>query len=520
MAHTRDIIYLAALLHDIGKFWQRADESYYLRSKDLEKYPHVLKNVDNICPSTQEGYPKYQHVIWTQLFFETHAELFIKLGVYDKNSLDNLTNVSIHHHKPNSRLQSFVQLADWWASGIDRSQANDYHNEVKRGKIKFKEEPLINIFGNLNVANSVKPEEATAFALDSLSILDEVLPSVDKYQKGVSQQQYRILWEKFQEEFKQLPTDSYDVFIASLHYLLKKYTWCIPASTVDFADNSLFDHLKMTAAIAQCLYDYSHENTDAFIYDKKLMLEEGHLPLILVCVDLSGIQKFIYEISSKYAAKSLKGRSFSLQLMLDDVARELVSLTQTTLSHIIYSSGGKFYMLLPNTQKVLHILKEYELQLKKTIWEKYKGNLYLCLGYESFAYDRSTRQIIIAKGKIYLGDLWKRVAEKTSEKKYQKFKELLIDDFESFFSAFGIGGNADICGVTGEEIEKGRRKIDDEVIVSAQIYEQKKIGEDLAMHKFIVHSDVKQPNLSFCTPYNTLDEDFYWVLEELRPVEK
>lgn len=25
----RDIIHLAALLHDIGKFWQRADVSYY-----------------------------------------------------------------------------------------------------------------------------------------------------------------------------------------------------------------------------------------------------------------------------------------------------------------------------------------------------------------------------------------------------------------------------------------------------------------------------------------------------------
>jgi CRISPR-associated protein Csm1 len=49
--------------------------------------------------------------------------------------------------------------------------------------------------------------------------------------------------------------------------------------------------------------------------------------------------KFIYDISSKYASKSLKGRSFSLQLMLDEIASEVIRITKTTLSHIIYSSG-------------------------------------------------------------------------------------------------------------------------------------------------------------------------------------
>lgn len=519
MKNERDIIYLAALLHDIGKFWQRADDGFQ-QSKDIAQFPNVLGNVGNICPLTQDGYPKYQHVIWTQLFFETHEKIFKQLGVYDNTTshLDNVTNVAIHHHKPNSRLQAFIQLADWWASGIDRSQANDYHNEVKRGKLKYKEEPLINIFGNLSVEKSPKPKQATAFSLSPLSVSAAIMPSFEKYESGVSQTQYRALWDSFQAEFRQLPADSYHAFCASLHYLLKKYTWCIPASTIDFADNSLFDHLKTTAAFAQCLYDYSLENADAFEYNKRLVLKEGHLPLMLACVDLSGIQKFIYDISSKYAAKSLKGRSFSLQLMLDDIAHELVRLTGTTLSHIVYSSGGKFYILLPHTQKVKETLSEYEQKLKKTIWKKYKGSLYLCLGYEAFSYDLKQRNIITGNGNVELGNLWRKVADKTAEKKYQKFKELLVEDFDAFFEATGVGGVADICSVSGEEIERGKQKIDDDVVVSSQIYEQKRIGEDLASHHYIVHSQQKQPNFS-SSGYETLGDDRYWILDEILPTE-
>ncbi|GAB2801381.1 type III-A CRISPR-associated protein Cas10/Csm1 [Rhabdobacter roseus] len=520
MANTRDIIYLAALLHDIGKFWQRADDGYQ-QSKGIALYPSVMGNIGNICPTTQDGYPKYQHVIWTQLFFETHENIFKKLGIYENPSsaLDNLTNVSIHHHKPTSRIQAFIQLADWWASGIDRSQANDYHNEIKRGKLKFKEEPLINIFGNLNVVNSSMPKQATAFGLSALSLTDNILPSFEKYEAGVSQHHYQMLWEQFQQEFKQLPTDNREVFCETLYYLLKKYTWCIPASTIDFADNSLFHHLKTTAAIAQCLYDYNVEQPDAIKYERRLSLVKGHFPLLLVCVDLSGIQKFIYNISSKYAAKSLKGRSFSLQLMLDSIASELVRLTHTTLSHIVYSSGGKFYMLLPNTQNVRNTLSSYEQSLKKAIWDKYKGSLYICLGYEAFAYDLGKREILTQNGSDQLGDLWKNVSEKTSEKKFQKFRDLLLNDFNSFFEPLDHGGNFDICAISGNEIEQGKKRIDDDVTVSPQIYEQKKIGEALVNHHFIVQSHQYQANLSEEPNFISLDNGRFWILDELLQTE-
>lgn len=524
MTQTRDIIHLAALLHDIGKFYQRADVSYY-NSDHLAKIPHVVKNADYICPTSQEGYFKYQHVIWTQLFFEENLDLFQKLGVYDKNSTDNLVNVSIHHHKPSSKLQAFIQYADWWASGIDRStsEINDDEEKIKRGKLKFKEEPLISIFGNLKVEEKENSSPRNAFSLDKLSLKDN-FPSNEKYVGGVSKEQYAKLWLEFSAEFKQIPTDSLSVFNTSLHYLLKKYCWCIPASTIDFADNSLFDHLKITAAIAQSLFDYQTEKPDAFTYDKKLSLQKGHLPLLLLCVDTSGIQKFIYDISSKFASKSLKGRSFSLQLMLDEIANEIIKQTETTLSHIIYSSGGKFFMLLPNTDKVKDILSSIENDIKKAIWEKYKGNIYVCIGYEPFAYDLTKKVVITQKESGSLGSLWRKVSENTAEKKYQKFKDLLIEDFENFFNkdGIGLGGLTDICSVTGEEVSgKKIKKIDDEIKVSPQILEQKEIGQALAKNDFIVLGDIKQHNLEDVKKFHSLIGRDYQLLtkNDLLPTE-
>lgn len=66
----RDVLYLAALLHDIGKFYQRADDNFE-NSKRLS--PEVKKMIDYICPENQKGFFGYQHVVWTE---RVHAKYF------------------------------------------------------------------------------------------------------------------------------------------------------------------------------------------------------------------------------------------------------------------------------------------------------------------------------------------------------------------------------------------------------------------------------------------------------------
>ena len=71
----REHIYLAALLHDIGKFYQRADNPYSDKRNDLSE---PVKNMaDLICPLDNEGRFGYQHTVWT-LQFLTEIEAILK----------------------------------------------------------------------------------------------------------------------------------------------------------------------------------------------------------------------------------------------------------------------------------------------------------------------------------------------------------------------------------------------------------------------------------------------------------
>jgi len=54
-----------------------------------------------------------------------------------------------------------------------------------------------------------------------------------------------------------------------------------------------------------------------------------------------------------------------------------------------------------------------------------------------------------------LGSLWRVLAEKLNAQKNKRFKSLLNNDF---FTVNNVGGDVEICAVTGEELIKGKRK--------------------------------------------------------------
>ena len=151
---------------------------------------------------------------------------------------------------------------------------------------------------------------------------------------------YSKLWKQFLNEFTFIQANTYHAFSETLLNLLFKYTTCIPASTINFPDVSLYDHLKTTAALAVCLYDVrqSEENPED--------------PFLLIGADLSGIQSYIYQVVSKYASKNLKGRSFYLRILSDSVVRFLLKELGLFQANVVYNSGGGFYIIAPNTKVI------------------------------------------------------------------------------------------------------------------------------------------------------------------------
>ncbi len=66
MSSIREKIVLAALLHDIGKFWQRGDNHFKSSKALMEEFNNQF---DTIVPTYPGGHPKYVHALWTYVFF-------------------------------------------------------------------------------------------------------------------------------------------------------------------------------------------------------------------------------------------------------------------------------------------------------------------------------------------------------------------------------------------------------------------------------------------------------------------
>jgi CRISPR-associated protein Csm1 len=63
--------------------------------------------------------------------------------------------------------------------------------------------------------------------------------------------------------------------------------------------------------------------------------------------DISGIQQFIYTISSEKALKALRSRSFYLEIMMENLIDEILEKIGLSRANLIYSGGGHCYILLP-----------------------------------------------------------------------------------------------------------------------------------------------------------------------------
>ena len=538
----RNQIYLAALLHDIGKFYQRADENLFLngkRNNQTEIGDVSFTLAQSICPAKENGRFGYHHVVWTSEFFERKSKQFKALnllqGTFDplKETDDNLINLSVNHHKPQTPKQAIVTLADWWSAGIDRTQPHTFEKEegaddrkIQWGKERYKKIPLYSIF------NSIKDGKFNnAFKLSILDIGEKNF-QFPKMIEGILNANdnglYNQLWKKFFEEFDELPYDSVNGFTESLLYLLKKYTWAIPSNTMDMANVSLYEHFKTTAAFADCIYSYYSKHETEFNWnnnDKRLTIKNGVFPVLLVGCDISGIQKFIYNISTSKAAQSLKGRSFYLQLLIDSIIQKIITHEdiQATIGHVIYSSGGIFYMLLPNNTEVLRALAEIKGEIEKELWNEHKGKIFVNLASVPFAFLTKERTIDYQGNNdksTNLGGLWKKLAEELLKQKNQKFKTLLIDNFDEFFcpenEKLTTGGEVKVCAVTGEELSiSAQIKIENlDCIVSKAVADQIALGKALKDADFLItykdpKDESKYLNNSLCPKMEVVGIDNY-----------
>ncbi len=201
-------------------------------------------------------------------------------------------------------------------------------------------------------------------------------------QPAVTSANYAAVLDHFCSDLSRLSftEEGVDALLAQLEY----HTANVPATILkgNPSDISLYDFAKMTAAVSACLSEYlldSGVNSAAEVYAKKAFRDEK--AFLLYSADLSGIQKFIYTVATKGAQKSLRSRSFFLELMMEHYVDDILRTCGLSRVNLIYSGGGHCYLLLPNTQKVKDALTAVNTRTNDALIDWFGTALFVAHGF-------------------------------------------------------------------------------------------------------------------------------------------
>ena len=380
-----------ALLHDIGKLLMRADNA------------------------------KCDH--------SSYGRDFIKNDKFKIEKRESVLNCILYHHKDrlknanikNDDLAFLVYEADNIASGTDRR--SDEGNE-QRGFDKN-----LNLRSIFNLLNTTEINNKERYPLRPLDGQTEINYPIADGEGITTWGEYSRLKTIFEDNLEEMHCilDNPNSILS----LLEACTSYIPSSTNtdEIPDISLYDHLKLTAAIASCMYFYFKENniTEYKEYcfgrkNSKFREEQGFL---MVSGDLSGIQDFIYTISSKGALKSLRGRSFYLEIMLEHIVDEILESVGISRANLLYTGGGHFYILLPNTNEVVMLLEKTKLKVNDWFLKFYSTSLYIEIAWtECSANDLMNPQDSESKKRSNrTGNIFKSLSNKLSHQKLRRYNK-------------------------------------------------------------------------------------------------
>ena len=432
---------LAGLLHDVGKFAQRAG---------WRSGPHTEIGGEFVRQCVPQS--------WRE-------RLYPVIG---------------HHNKPLSGYETkIVALADRLSAG---ERADETQEQPRQ---------LLSIFCCVETQDAKgRPQSApekSYQALKPLALEREVLfPGVEwgapKVQRG-----YQDLWRDFATEMQGLQQahqvqGNLGVYLENVLLLMQRYAWCIPSAYYrSLPDVSLYDHGRMTGALAACLSGKSEA-----VLDQVLRAPEQSTESIAILVggDISGVQDFIYTITDRGATSALRGRSFYLQLLTEAAARYVLRRLELPITNLIYQGGGAFYLLAraEDSRKLVEIQRE----ISHILLAYHRGDLYLALA-----------GVPLAAADFYDGRIsgkWEELVQALRGVKQRRFAELDPALLAQVFRPQDHGGNQDkqcqVCGLEhpGTADKDGTRKCPPCISYEA-------LGDDLrrAAYLWLAEVDIPQP---------------------------
>lgn len=241
-----------------------------------------------------------------------------------------------------------------------------------------------------------------------------------------------------------------DEYVNSLLELTEAYLSYIPSSTYlsEVADISLFDHSKITAALAACiaLYLESQQRADYYLElfkNRRDFYREK--AFCLLSIDISGIQQFIYTISSKGALKGLRARSFYLELLLENLADEILCACSLYRTNLLYTGGGHAYILLPHTAEARKKSGEAIRNINSKLIEYFGARLFVAYGLQECSAEELMSKTDDPESYV---NIFRSLSAQVSENKLRRYsaEELRLLNSTSTDKS---GRECGVCGVSG-----------------------------------------------------------------------
>ena len=463
---------LAGLLHDIGKFILRA-AVHGNRIRDWEV----------------EGDFGPKHAMLSAAFAERYLPGPWRIPVQ---------NMAGNHHRPRTREDLIVSLADM-LSAAERDDGTADENPRQQHP-----QQLLSIFSVLE-ADGYKPPvpERRYLPLRPLALKRDVLFPQEPVEQEDAWRAYAKLWEEFERELEQLKAahvqdPDLPSYLESLLLLTQRYLWCVPSAYYrGLPDISLYDHGRITAALAAVL---NRDDVDDELLKRWRKTPEaiGEKVALLVGGDISGVQEFIYTISSRGAAPTLRGRSFYLQVLTEALARHILRRLELPVTNLIYAGGGSFFLLArPDDADRLPGIQQ---EISRILLQQHRGELYAAVAGVPVA----GREFM--DGSISLK--WGAVHEALRRKKLRRFAEL-DDEVAGLFTPVGHGGNEDqLCQVCGQEhpqiLSEQERPDAETVRKCLPCHAFEKLGDDLRNARYLALDEIPpRPPLDLTEPAGT-----------------
>ncbi len=342
---------LAALLHDIGKVYQR----YRVRNPTqfkphgeegalfIRKYTNLKEILDNDGNLIEYAVEKHMKK-WGSLNKEKLEDQlihFVKLG-------DNLSASQRENKTSNNEIQE-DKLTDHEKEEEEEAELNE---SIKGKMIKS---IINNKLEKLFIDEGIEPLTYSRSFIEE-KVDEKEYEWFEKYLNSLTfgDKKRTTEWERY-------------LLIVSMTDLMREIAFNVPSTIMYSTKLSLYTHSLTASAIASSAYVYGE--------GKLISRMSSDNAFLLTRIELGGIQDFItlknFKNSNfKKSMKIMRGRSTLVNMIMFWLSHKIAyNLTKTPTS-ILYSNGGSTLLLLPNTEKAKKYLEELIGKLNEEFMEE------------------------------------------------------------------------------------------------------------------------------------------------------